>query len=163
VVGIAVRWGSGAGKIKISGLHWSHLIVILVGIGVAAYLSFVETSGNKAICGPVGDCNTVQQSEYAALFGLIPIGILGLAGYALLLITWFGTGLKNRYYANLAKLAFFVFALAGTLFSIYLTFLEPFVIGATCIWCLSSAVIMTVLTILSTDPARSAYRELRSR
>ena len=35
-------------------------------------------------------------------------------------------------------------------FSIYLTFLEPFVIGATCLWCLSSAVIMTLLYLLTT-------------
>jgi len=38
----------------------------------------------------------------------------------------------------------------GVLFSIYLTFLEPFVIGATCAWCLSSAVIMTLLLLLTT-------------
>ena len=38
----------------------------------------------------------------------------------------------------------------GVLFSIYLTFLEPFVIGATCAWCLSSAVIMTLLLLLVT-------------
>ena len=35
--------------------------------------------------------------------------------------------------------------LFGMSFSIYLTFLEPFVIGATCMWCLSSAVIMLLL------------------
>jgi uncharacterized membrane protein len=36
-------------------------------------------------------------------------------------------------------------ALLGTLFSVYLTFLEPFVIGATCAWCLTSAVVITLL------------------
>jgi uncharacterized membrane protein len=43
----------------------------------------------------------------------------------------------------------FGITLFGILFSIYLTFLEPFVIGATCIWCLSSAVIMTILFLLA--------------
>jgi hypothetical protein len=33
----------------------------------------------------------------------------------------------------------------GVLFSGYLTFLEPFVIGAVCMWCVSSAVVMLAL------------------
>jgi uncharacterized membrane protein len=37
------------------------------------------------------------------------------------------------------------FALVGVLFSIYLTYLEPFVIGATCAWCLTSAISMTLI------------------
>jgi uncharacterized membrane protein len=161
VVGIAARWGSNQISRRRSELSWPALILIFVGIGVAAYLSFVETSGTAAVCGPVGDCNTVQQSEYATLFGLIPIGTLGLLGYAMLLIAWFVSGMQNPQYANMAKILFFLLALAGTMFSIYLTFLEPFVIGATCMWCLSSAVIMTILLILSTDAARTALADLR--
>jgi uncharacterized membrane protein len=37
------------------------------------------------------------------------------------------------------------FALVGVLFSIYLTYLEPFVIGATCAWCITSAIAMTLI------------------
>jgi len=40
-------------------------------------------------------------------------------------------------------------AMFGTLFSLILTFLEPFVIGATCLWCLASAVLITAIFILS--------------
>jgi uncharacterized membrane protein len=47
----------------------------------------------------------------------------------------------------------------GTLFSVYLTFLEPFVIGATCIWCLSSAVVMTLLLWVVTDSVIQAWQE----
>jgi len=50
-------------------------------------------------------------------------------------------------------LARFGLAAGGTLFSIYLTFLEPFVIGATCAWCLTSAIIMTALLWLTAGPA----------
>ena len=53
----------------------------LVGILVAGYLAFIETTNTAAVCGPVGDCNMEQQSEYARFFGSIPIGMLGLAGY----------------------------------------------------------------------------------
>jgi uncharacterized membrane protein len=43
------------------------------------------------------------------------------------------------------------------LFSIYLTFLEPFVIGATCMWCICSAVIMIILLLASTPFAQQAF------
>jgi len=51
--------------------------------------------------------------------------------------------------AALAGWALVGLTLIGTLFSMYLTFLEPFVIGATCAWCLTSAVILTLLMLLS--------------
>jgi uncharacterized membrane protein len=46
------------------------------------------------------------------------------------------------------------------MFSIYLTFLEPFVIGATCIWCLTSAVIITLIMLLSALPGIEARTRL---
>jgi len=115
----------------------------LVGAGVAAYLSYVETSGAMAVCGPVGDCNAVQQSPYAQILG-VPIGILGLLGYGLVLVLW-TLGQDGRAGAARARQVLVVVTGAGTLFSLYLTALEPFVIGATCAWCLSSALVMTAL------------------
>ncbi len=134
--------------------------LILVGIIVAGYLLYVESTGITAVCGPVGDCNTVQQSEYALLFGIIPIGALGVFGYAALLLAWMVSLLKNRTLSNTAILAIFGMTAFGTAFSIYLTFLEPFVIGATCAWCLTSAIVMTVMLWLTLDPAIAAYTQL---
>lgn len=128
----------------------------LLGLGVACYLAYVETTQTLAVCGPIGDCNTVQQSEYARLFGFLPIGVLGAAGYVLVLVGWLAVirmqGILNKW----AGLAVFGIALSGTLFSIYLTFLEPFVIGATCAWCLTSAVIMTSIVVLTVDIGATA-------
>jgi uncharacterized membrane protein len=59
--------------------------------------------------------------------------------------------------AHLAAISLFLIALVGTLFSVYLTFLEPFVIGATCAWCLTSAVLMTALMLLSAGAAGRAF------
>jgi uncharacterized membrane protein len=140
---------------------WLIPILILAGLGVAAYLSNVEVRQVEAVCGPVGDCNTVNQSKYAKLFGILPIGVLGLAGFLAILAAWtlrrWGSG-KLSLWAAVGILAMTAF---GTLFSIYLTFLEPFVIGATCLWCLSSAVIMTTLFILALKPGRQAWAALR--
>jgi uncharacterized membrane protein len=138
-------------------------LLALAGLGVAAYLAHVEVQEIEAVCGPVGDCNTVQQSEYARLFGVLPIGVLGVAGFAAILVGWgvrrFGSG-RATAWASVALLALTGF---GTLFSIYLTFLEPFVIGASCLWCLSSAVIMTALYGLAVVPARAAAVGVRRR
>jgi uncharacterized membrane protein len=136
-------------------------VLAILGLGVAAYLTYVEASGAVAVCGPVGDCNTVQQSEYATLFGVLPVGVLGLIGYLAILGAW-GIGRGSRGPAgDWATVLLLVGTVAGTLFSIYLTFLEPFVIGATCAWCLTSAVATTALMWLSAKPGATAWSHLR--
>ena len=142
--------------------EWAIPVLCLIGFVVAGYLSYVETAQVEAVCGPIGDCNTVQQSEYARLFGLIPIGVLGLVGYAAIVIAWGISRYGQGRLAHLAATALFGMTLFGALFSIYLTFLEPFVIGATCAWCLASAVIMTALLWLAATPGRLAVIFLSS-
>lgn len=132
---------------------WAVPLLAAAGMLVAGYLAFVETTGTEAVCGPVGDCNSVQQSPYAMLFGSLPVGVLGLVGYLAILATWLVMRLTLGKPSELARLALFGLTAFGVLFSIYLTFLEPFVIGATCAWCLSSAVIMTTLMWLSAPRA----------
>ena len=60
-----------------------------------------------------------------------------------------------------AKIAILGMSIVGTLFSIYLTFLEPFVIGATCAWCITSAIIITALMWVSLNPGTDALTKLR--
>ena len=129
---------------------WLTPLLALIGIGVAGYLSYVEFNQVDAICGPVGSCNAVQQSSYATLFGILPIGFLGLFGYLSVLILWLVGLMNSQVWKKSADTALWIVTLLGTLFSIYLTFLEPFVIGATCMWCLTSAVVMTILFLLAT-------------
>ena len=128
----------------------------IVGLGVACYLAYVETAQTLAVCGPIGDCNTVQQSQYSRLFGFLPIGVLGATGYILLLIGWLAVIRSADTLREWTGIAVFGMALSGTLLSIYLTFLEPFVIGATCAWCLTSAVIMTTILVLTVDIGAAA-------
>ncbi len=117
----------------------------VIGLGIALYLSVVETTSTQAVCGPVGDCNTVQQSPYARLFGVLPVGVLGAIGYVFMLALWAWQRWGNRAVAYRWAWLLPAATLFGVAFSAYLTFLEPFVIGAVCLWCLSSAVIMAAL------------------
>ena len=130
-------------------LNWAIPILSLIGMGIAFYLAFVETTGAEAVCGPVGNCNVVQQSDYAVLFGILPVGVAGLVGYLVILGLWawqrFGPGEKIEKTAWMLPFVIFF----GVAFSAYLTFLEPFVIGAICMWCMTSAWIMTLLLFLT--------------
>jgi rhodanese-related sulfurtransferase/uncharacterized membrane protein len=140
--------------------NWLVPLLCLAGLGVAGYMSYVEAAQVSAVCGPVGDCNAVQQSEYARLFGVLPIGILGIGGYLAILVAWLLGRQKNLRLADYANLSLLGLSAFGILFSIYLTFLEPFVIGATCAWCLTSAVIMTALFWLSMAYGKPALSKL---
>lgn len=130
-------------------LNWIIPLLSVIGMGVAFYLTFVETTGAEAVCGPVGDCNAVQQSSYAMLFGVLPVGLLGLLGYIVILGLWawqrFGPAEKTEKTGWLLPAIIYF----GVIFSVYLTFLEPFVIGAICMWCMTSAWIMTILLFLT--------------
>lgn len=140
---------------------WAVLALCIVGVFVAGYLAYVETTNTAAVCGPVGDCNTVQQSDFALLFGFLPVGVLGMMGYIAILGAWAVHRFGGNKIKPAAAGAMFLFVAFGTLFSMYLTFLEPFVIGATCAWCLTSALIMTSLLIILTPPTAQAVSVLR--
>ena len=141
---------------RIFSMRWTEAalpVLCLIGLGVAGYLAYVETQAVQAICGPVGDCNAVQSSPYARLFGILPVGVLGIAGYLAILAAWLYHRLWRNRIARYMPVIIFVMTLFGVLFSLYLTFLEPFVIQAVCIWCITSAVIMTLLLLFSLKPA----------
>jgi uncharacterized membrane protein len=137
-------------------IFWLIPTLSIIGLIIAGYLSFVEVSGSEAVCGPVGDCNAVQQSSYAKLFGTLPIGVLGLAGYVGILAAWALAKYGPTHLRSNAILAMWGMTLFGVLFSIYLTFLEPFVIGATCAWCVSSAIVITLQFLGSTQIIRNS-------
>ena len=125
---------------------WIIPLFALVGLGVAGYLAYVEINQVSAVCGPVGDCNTVQSSPYAQIFG-IPIALLGILNYLAVLVLWAVYRFTGQPLTNLSLLAMLVLTFLGTLFSVYLTLLEIFVINAVCMWCISSAIITTLLML----------------
>jgi uncharacterized membrane protein len=133
----------------------------VLGLAVAIYLTYIETTPDAtAICGPVGNCNAVQKSPYAMLFGVLPVAVLGALGYLFILLTWGLAHWKARpEWARWGYPALFAAAFFGELFTIYLTYLEPFVIRAVCIWCLTSAVIMTLIFWFAWKPAMLALEE----
>jgi uncharacterized membrane protein len=107
----------------------------LLGLAVAAYLTIEHARGAAPVCTAGGGCEVVAKSDYATIMG-VPVAALGLGAYAALLASALLGG-------DLARVAGFAIALGGFGFSLYLTYLELFVIDAICQWCVASAVIMT--------------------
>ncbi|MFO7942794.1 MAG: vitamin K epoxide reductase family protein [Anaerolineales bacterium] len=138
---------------------WAVPLLALVGLGVAGYLAYVETQLVEAVCGPVGDCNAVQSSPYARLFGVLPVGVLGMGGYLAILAAWVWEYTRQDVWAKKAPLAIFGMSLFGVLLSLYLTYLEPFVIEAVCMWCTSSAIILALLLLFSLNPFLEALTQ----
>jgi uncharacterized membrane protein len=134
--------------------------LVVIGMGVAGYLAYIELTATIAVCGPVGDCNAVNTSSYARLFGVLPIGVMGVGGCIAILIVWLWKRFRSDKLAAFMPTILFGGALFGTLFSMYLTYLEVYVIHAVCMWCLSSAVIMTALLLLSIHPVLQGMVEM---
>jgi uncharacterized membrane protein len=112
----------------------------LAGVGIAGYLTYVHYAGLKPICGVSGGCETVQTSTYASLLG-IPVALLGLISYALVLAS-----LRMR--GERPLLGGYALTLIAFAFSVYLTYREVFTIHAICSWCVSSAIVFTLLAIV---------------
>ena len=122
--------------------------VALVGLAIASYLTVVHYTGDQPVCAIAHGCAVVQQSDYAALAG-IPVAVLGVGGYVAILATLAREG-------ELWRAATALFALAGFGFSAWLTYVEVVRLDAICIWCVGSAICMTVLAVLAVARVLSA-------
>lgn len=126
---------------------WVTLALSLAGIAVSAYLTWVHYEEDALVCG-LGDCTLVQNSEYATLMG-VPIAILGLLMY-LAILGLAALRLLRPVFADRATAAIFGVSLAGLLYSLYLTYVEIWVIEAICQWCVVSAIITALIFAVET-------------
>ena len=110
-----------------------------VGVAVAGYLTWTKVTGGSALfCTAVAGCQVVQASRYATFLG-IPTAAWGAALYA----TVGGLALAGLTAGR--WLVAFLAIVAGVAFSSYLTYLELFVIGAACWYCVVSAAVALAL------------------
>lgn len=117
------------------------IVLSVIGLGLASYLTYIHYSGGQVLC-TSDSCELVQTSVYSKLAG-VPVALLGLIGYAFIFVSLV---LPEREQTRLATLGF---TLVGFGFSAYLTGRELFSLHHICEWCVSSAIIMTILMLLS--------------
>ena len=98
-------------------------------------------AGAEPVCAIAHGCATVQKSSYSELAG-VPVAVLGLLGYVGILAALARDGEGRRTAAA-------CISLAGFGFSAWLTYVEVVRLDAICIWCVGSAICMTLLAGLS--------------
>jgi uncharacterized membrane protein len=123
-------------------------VLSLVGILIALYLTLYKIGVIGDLSCTLGSCETVNTSKWATFLGL-PVAAWGLAAYiALFALSLAGTA---DGYAGSRTISLLLVAISAwsVIFSAWLTYLELFVIHAICIWCVTSAVLLVVIFVLS--------------
>jgi uncharacterized membrane protein len=145
---------AGAGREAGRGWDLATAVVALVGLADACYLTVEHLSGRSVRCMIVSGCDEVLQSSYATVAGQVPVAALGAVAYftvfSLATLALFG-------YAGARRLVPAVVA-AMFLATLWFVYLQAFVIRAFCVYCLLSAGVTTVLTLLTLARLLSARK-----
>src|SRR5256886_8946844 len=127
-------------------ISWPYLIaalVSLIGLGDAIYLTVQDLTGQSLRCTIVSGCNEVLSSPYAHI-GSFPLAALGAIAYftvfSLAILAAFGYGFTKPLLAALIAVMFVT--------TLWLLYLQAFVIHHFCQYCLLSAAVTTTLTVL---------------
>ncbi|MDO9085729.1 MAG: vitamin K epoxide reductase family protein [Anaerolineaceae bacterium] len=124
------------------------IIIAVLGLLDAIYLTIIKLTDNKALCiQGIGDCWSVNNSRYSEWNG-IPISIFGILAYIGIILI-LSIQKKFKLFREFGSIFVFGIALSGFLFSIYLTYLQFAVIKAVCPFCIISAITMMTIFILS--------------
>ena len=128
-------------------LYWSTVIITILGAADALYLLIYKLTGNPHMCLGNGGCHNVNFSPYSEING-IPVSVFGICAYlAILCILVLEARVKIA--KEYGPLAIFGISLGGVAFTVYLTYLEIYVIHALCPFCVASATIITFIFILA--------------
>ncbi len=120
------------------------IIISLIGLVDAGYLTYEHYAPFPLPCSNFA-CETVTTSKYSVLFGVIPLSLMGMLYYITILvgsIIVFVT--KNETLLKLIS----SFTVVGFLTSLYLVYLQLFVLDAICIYCMLSAGTSTLLFVV---------------
>ena len=135
--------GTGDSSKKIVWLYRIAAIVSLIGLGDAIYLTIQDITGESLRCTIISGCSEVLSSKYAHV-GPIPLAAIGAFAYfvffSLAILAAFGYGFLRPLLLILVTFMF--------LATLWLLYLQAFVIRHFCQYCLLSAAVTTILTVL---------------
>lgn len=142
-----------AGQVQVASLPKINAITIsyvtlALAIVVSGYLSYLKAANATAACAAVGqiDCGTVLNSAYSELGG-IPIAWLGL-GTNLVILALIAFRNRVALLREFGTILTFGVILFAFVYSVYLVYLQAFVIQAYCPWCLTHEVLITILFVV---------------
>jgi uncharacterized membrane protein len=123
-------------------------VLALAGIFISLYLTLFKLGVIGELSCSIGSCETVNTSKWATFLHL-PVAMWGLLFYLdVFAVAIVGTVAR---FADARSISILLVAetAVGVLFSAWLTYLELGVIHAICIWCVTSALIVTVIFLVS--------------
>ncbi len=131
----------------------SLMLLSLLGVMDAGYLTATHFLNIRTICLTFSQCDQVLDSQYAKVFG-IPLALLGLLYYLAIfgLAVAFERTKVSEYWVGLMCIIS-----SGFVFSLYLLYLQLFVIHAICQYCFISAAITTLLFLGVTFETFQSY------
>lgn len=126
-----------------------------VGAGIAGTLWWAERTDRDLPCSADGGCETVAASAWShidlILWHHVPLSLLGLSGYLFLLVlAMMRLGMESEHLNHRLLGLFWLAGAGGTLSSWYLQWIAYAQIGAFCLWCCASAIVMTALFLAAT-------------
>ena len=128
-----------------SKILWLVILLAILGIFDTTYLTAEHYLGSPVYCPIGGECEEGLSSPYSTIYG-IPLALFGAAFYFFTLVLALIYQLNaNRFLLKL----FFISSFFAFIFSGWLVYLQLFVIKAICIYCVISAVNVTILFVIS--------------
>lgn len=124
------------------------ILIALAAVGLldSLYLTWIKLA-EDGVCSVSSGCEVVNTSVFASIAG-IPIALLGAGAYIIMLVVLLLEPRNDFLNFNGAMIVFGL-SLIGVLYSAYLTYLEIYVIRAICPFCVLSAVVLTLMLIVS--------------
>ena len=120
----------------------------LAGVGLATYLAMYKLGMIGELACSVGECETVNLSRWATFLGL-PVAVWGVGFYLALFVVAFAGTTERLANAEWVSHALLGLTAWGVVFSAWLTYLELWVIHAVCMFCVISAILVTVTFLVS--------------
>jgi uncharacterized membrane protein len=124
-------------------LYAAASVVALLGLADGIYLTVEHVTGRTAECIASSGCQDVLSSKYAAI-GPLPLAAVGALAY----FTVFSAALLSAF--GYRKTGVFFALMVGMMFAttLWLLYLQAFVLHAFCDYCLFSAAVTTVLAAI---------------
>ncbi len=132
-------------------LYVTAALVSLIGLADSIYLTVEHVTGRSVRCTIVAGCSEVLSSQYAVVAG-VPLALIGAAAY----FSVFSLATLAAFGYRAAARLLTVLVLTMFLVSLWLIYLQAFVIHAFCQFCLLSAAVTTALTVIVLFARRAA-------
>jgi uncharacterized membrane protein len=131
-------------------------VLALAGVvvsSVSLFHHYGTSQTNYCDFGASFNCDIVNRSVYSTVLG-IPDALIGILGYGTLFVL-------AAFYRMKAEMPFIILgaSTAGLGFALYLTYIEKFVLATWCILCLSSLMLIVLITVLASFLAAGAMRQ----